>query len=204
MPRAARYSCGDTVLFSVAEDIEGAEQQISQLNIRKAAFDRSVDSLTNQRNEKQQQRREALGAANAAAVFLEETIKNNCSKLGVTSDYCSDSKGIFTNRLKDKSGTSRQLLVLAFGLGYAKALERFCGIRVPFVVDSPRSGEVDAANFERMMSVLQSELQGWQIVVASIGEVGVEPDNRIAIKQSLMEEPGVVTDLAEWEHSLEE
>lgn len=191
---------GDSVLFSVAESIDDAERQIAQLNIRKDAFEKAVDSLKEERSDKKRQRSELLANGNEVADFLAETIAGYCEQLGIESDYYSDSKGIFTNKLKDKSGTRRLLLVLAFRLGYAKAIERYCGIRLPFIVDSPRSGEIDEDNFRRMMSLIQRELHGWQIVVASIGEVGVEPASCIVIKEKMLEDSCMVDDIGQWEH----
>lgn len=143
---------------------------------------------------------ELLSNGNEVADFLAETIAGYCEQLGIESDYYSDSKGIFTYKLKDKSGTRRLLLVLAFRLGYAKAIERYCGIRLPFIVDSPRSGEIDEDNFRRMMSLIRRELNGWQIVVASIGEVGVEPASCIVIKEKMLEDSYMVDDIGQWEH----
>lgn len=191
---------GDSVLFSVAESIDDAERQIAQLNIRKDAFEKAVDSLKEERSDKKRQRSELLANGNEVADFLAETIAGYCEQLGIESDYYSDSKGIFTYKLKDKSGTRRLLLVLAFRLGYAKAIERYCGIRLPFIVDSPRSGEIDEDNFRRMMSLIQRELHGWQIVVASIGEVGVEPASCIVIKEKMLEDSCMVDDIGQWEH----
>lgn len=191
---------GDSVLFSVAESIDDAEKQIAQLNIRKVAFEKALDSLKKERGDKKQQRRELLANGNEVADFLAETIAGYCEQLGVESDYYSDSKGIFTYKLKDKSGTRRLLLVLAFRLGYAKAIERYCGSRLPFIVDSPRSGEIDEDNFRRMMGLIQRELHGWQIVVASIGEVGVEPASCIVIKEKMLEDSCMIDDIGQWEH----
>lgn len=186
---------GDEALFSVAEEIDDAEAQIVRLNIRRDSFESAIKNLKNQRREEAKKLRESLGSANEVTSYLTETIYRCCEKLGVEELFVSDQKGIFTSDLKSKSGTNKQLMVLAFRIGYAKTIEHFCNICLPFIVDSPRNGEVSRENFNSMINLIEEELSNRQIIIASIGEIGVEPQKTITIHSRLMENASVLEDI---------
>ena len=143
--------------------------------------------------------KELLSSGNEVYGFLSDAVYDLASKLGVGDVYLKDTNGLLTNSVKEKSGTSRQLLVASFRLGYARAIERFAGVRVPLIIDSPKNGEMSRENFELLESLLRDGFADWQVIIASIDSVGFRPDKEILIERRLMESGEPVSDIEAWE-----
>lgn len=191
---------GDELLFHVASSIEGIEGQIAQLSIDGDAVDSSLGALKKEQTEVRSRSKELLSSGNEVYDFLSDAVYALAEKLGVGDVYLKDAGGLLTRSAKKKSGTSRQLLVAAYRLGYAKALERFAGVRVPLIIDSPKNGEMSKANFDLLVSLLRDEFSDWQIIIASVDPTGFQPDKELVIKRRLMEGGEFVTDIEAWEH----
>ena len=190
---------GDESLFHVASSIEGIEGQIAQLSIDGEAVDSSLGALKKEQKEVRSRSKELLSSGNEVYDFLSDTVYALAEKLGVGDVYLKDTGGLLTRSAKKKSGTSRQLLVAAYRLGYAKALERFAGVRVPLIIDSPKNGEMSKANFDLLVSLLRDEFSDWQIIIASVDPTGFQPDKELVLKRRLLESGEFVTDIEEWE-----
>ena len=75
---------------------------------------------------------------------------------------------IFTNDLKGLSGAVYHKIVFAFKISYIIEIENYLGIKLPIVLDSPSGREVDQANIEGIMNILNRDFKGNQIIIASI------------------------------------
>lgn len=190
---------GDESLFHVASSIEDIEGQIAQLSIDGEAVDSSLGALKKEQKEVRSRSKELLSSGNEVYDFLSDTVYALAEKLGVGDVYLKDKGGLLTRSAKKKSGTSRQLLVAAYRLGYAKALERFAGVRVPLIIDSPKNGEMSKANFDLLVSLLRDEFSDWQIIIASVDPTGFQSDKELVLKRRLMESGEFVTDIEAWE-----
>ncbi len=190
---------GDEALFNVVSSIDDVERRIAQLSVDGNAIVSTMDELKKERKSIRDRIKEVLSSGNEVFDFLSDTVYSLAQKMHVGECYLEDANGLLTRSVKKKSGTSRQLLVAAFRLGYAKAIEHFCGVRVPLIIDSPKNGEMSKENFELLVSLLQDEFSDWQIIVASIDAAGFHPDGEILIKQTLMENAEPITDIEAWE-----
>lgn len=190
---------GDESLFRVASSIEGVERQIAQLSIDGNAIESTLEELKVERKKVRNELKELLSSGNEVCDFLSNAVYGLASKLGVGDVYLKDTNGLLTNSVKEKSGTSRQLLVAAFRLGYARAIERFAGVRVPLIIDSPKNGEMSRESFELLESLLRDEFADWQVIIASIYSAGFRPDKEILIERRLMENGKPVADIEAWE-----
>lgn len=190
---------GDKALFSVASSIDDVEKQISQLSIDGEAVSSTLESLNKERKQVREESKKLLSSGNEVYDFLSDKVYGFAERLGVGAVYLEDTGGLLTKSVKKKSGTSRQLLVAAYRLGYAVAIERFANIRVPLIIDSPKNGEMSRNNFELLASLLREEFPDWQVIIASIDPTGFQPDKDVLIKKRLMENSEMIVDIEAWE-----
>ena len=57
---------------------------------------------------------------------------------------------------------------LTYKIAYLKAIDKYIGIKLPIIMDSPCSGEVTYDNANTMIKVVMEELPCHQIIVASV------------------------------------
>lgn len=186
----------DDKLFELGSEIDLLDRQIAGLKIDASMFEKTLDAL----REKKKSIEDAISASSThfdSYTFISETVASFTKALDINEEYIADNHGIFTDNIKEKSGSYYQALVLAFRLAYAKAVERFCGFRPPLIIDSPRNGEISSKNFTLAMKLVEEQFEGWQIIMASIKADDIPATNVITIKNQLMEDAKTVTDLSE-------
>ena len=75
---------------------------------------------------------------------------------------------VLTSKLKGYSGKILAQLAFVFKLAYLKTIEEKFEIKLPFIIDSPRTSEMKEDAAIDMMNILQRDFQGYQIIVASV------------------------------------
>lgn len=101
-------------------------------------------------------------------------------------DYISSEKDyIFTKNIKALSGAILHKISISYKVAYLKALEEFLGIRLPFIIDSPCSGEVTFENAKEMLKIVMQELSEHQIIVASIHKFDENNFDRIKLVEGI-------------------
>lgn len=75
---------------------------------------------------------------------------------------------IFTRNIKALSGAILHKVSLAYKISYIKAIDKYIGIKLPIIIDSPCSGEVTPDNARVMIKTVMKELPDHQVIVASI------------------------------------
>lgn len=108
------------------------------------------------------------------------TILKIDDKINAKKDY------IFTSDLKSFSGANLQKLVFAFKVAFLKVIEEVLGVKLIFVLDSPRGKELDEDNLKLIMSIVESDLKENQIFVASIYD-DFSYTNKIEIRDRAIE-----------------
>ncbi|MBR4891519.1 MAG: hypothetical protein IKU15_09595 [Clostridia bacterium] len=92
---------------------------------------------------------------------------------------------IFTSDLKSMSGAVLQKMVFAFKVAFLKVIEETIGVKLFFVIDSPRGKELDGKNTELIMNLIKTELSENQIFIASIYDF--ECETKIELKNRAIE-----------------
>lgn len=75
---------------------------------------------------------------------------------------------ILTDDIKSVSGARLSKLVFAFKLAFLKVIEKDMNTKIPFILDSPRSKELDSYNTHLIERLIEKELKDNQVIIASI------------------------------------
>ena len=104
-------------------------------------------------------------------------------------DYLnSDKNFVFTSDLKSLSGTVLHKIVFCYKMAYIIEMQKYLGLTLPIVLDSPSGREVDQKNIEDMFDILNDEFRDNQIIIASIFKYSrFDVDELIEIKRNLLE-----------------
>lgn len=99
---------------------------------------------------------------------------------------------IFTRNLKRYSGAKLHLLVFAFRMAFLKEVQKIINMTLPIILDSPRTGELDEANFTLMFKFLKKEFPNNQLIVASVISSKIPSefkswDNLVELKERVLE-----------------
>lgn len=109
------------------------------------------------------------------------------SELGVGNSESIATSYLFTSNLKELSGAVLHKTVFAFRLAYIIEIEKFLGIRLPIILDSPSGKEVDQSNIQLMVNILKRDFSNNQIIIASIFKYDFDAVNLIEIKNRLVD-----------------
>ena len=128
-----------------------------------------LEQIKNELKKQKKLRKEIVRDGNSGiSDYIAKNVKDITTKMGVF-DYISSEKDyIFTKNIKALSGAILHKISISYKVAYLKALEEFLGIRLPFIIDSPCSGEVTLENAKEMLKIVMQELPEHQIIVASI------------------------------------
>jgi len=118
---------------------------------------------------------------------LYENMVKYATELGVGNSESIASSYLFTSNLKELSGAVLHKTVFAFRLAYITELEKYLGIKLPIILDSPSGKEVDHSNIQLMVNILKRDFADNQIIIASIFKYDFENVNIIEIRNRLIE-----------------
>ncbi len=175
--------------FNDTETIsEMFDKRISEIPINEQAVHKNIKLLEKQRKDiKQRIRKLTYDASYESPKEIYKLYKEYLEELEIK-DYALRGKDIFTSQLKELSGAILHKIVFAFRLACLKVLEQQCNIKLPIILDSPRSSEIDDDNIEKMMKILNRDFTENQIIIASIHEYpNLDGIKRIEIQNRLIE-----------------
>lgn len=118
---------------------------------------------------------------------LYENMVKFATELGVGNSESIATSYLFTSNLKELSGAVLHKTVFAFRLAYIIEIEKYLGIKLPIILDSPSGKEVDRANIQLMVNILKRDFSDNQIIIASIFQYDFDSVNIIEIKNRLIE-----------------
>lgn len=95
-------------------------------------------------------------------------IKKYSKILGIEDSIDDKEDFIFTSDLKRYSGAKLHLLVFAFRMALLKEVQEKSNIKLPIILDSPKTGELDTYNLALMFKLLNEEFKDNQLIVASM------------------------------------
>jgi predicted nucleic acid-binding Zn-ribbon protein len=107
--------------------------------------------------------------------------------LGVL-DVIKNKKFVFTRDLKSISGTIYYKVVFSFKMAYIKMIEKYTGVILPIVLDSPSGREVTERNISAVIDILNDFFAENQIIITSINKYKLNGVREIELKESLFGE----------------
>lgn len=93
--------------------------------------------------------------SDASCDILYTNMVKYAEELGVGNSETISQAYLFTSNLKELSGAMLHKMVFAFRLAYIIEIEKYLGIKLPIILDSPSGKEVDPSNVERMINILK-------------------------------------------------
>ncbi|OAZ73389.1 hypothetical protein SRCM101060_02836 [Lactiplantibacillus plantarum] len=172
-------------LIDSDDQIERFSQQISKIKISS----KSLDSKLNQNNTEIKRLNKIIERNLKHTHQVQDvytTLKRFASILGVDDCLASGSNFIFTSNLKIYSGAKLHLLVFGFRLALLKIVQEQFGEKYPIIIDSPKSGELDTKNVNKMFKLLDKEFPKNQVIVASIYDYARKWHKKIVLNKGVM------------------
>ena len=168
------YEMNENLINNLLDENENKEI-ILQKNINALDFDpQNIESLIYEYNSKlksiNNEIKDVLKYSSSIVNRVYLNVYKYCEKLGIYSKVSKSSDFLFTDKLKDYSGTVLHKLVMAFKIALHKEIEEQLKTTFPFVLDSPTGREVKFETAREIINLIHSELPKTQIILASIYE----------------------------------
>ncbi|KAF0375170.1 hypothetical protein [Pediococcus acidilactici] len=160
-------------LFNETDVIDKTLQDISNINIDNSILDAREDELRKSISQLNERIEDKFVDSNELIDETKGWINLFADKLGV-SNVVQNKKYIFTRDIKSISGTIYYKVVFSFKMAYIKTIEKYTGIILPIVLDSPSGREVTNRNITEVIEILNEYFLKNQIIIASIKKYKLE------------------------------
>lgn len=160
-------------------------KQLSTITIDPERVEQQLLESKKEHREANKKLKAAVRANNDYIQKIFDYVEQYANTLGIGTHIKKDIDYIFTNKLSNLSGSILQRMVFAFKLAFLKVIEEDMGIKLPFVLDSPKGKELDDANAKKMEALIKKELANNQVIIGSIFEF--ENENKIILTQRAIE-----------------
>lgn len=77
-------------------------------------------------------------------------------------------------------------MAYVFKLSYIKSIDSKYGIKLPIIIDSPRTNELSEVSNDDMMKILKRDFSERKIILASIYKINILNSNIIKLNNELM------------------
>lgn len=153
-------------LVNVPSLIEDFDKSILRKRIDPLQVKSALDSLQKERESIREQISSATLEENAWVSRLAEYIKGYWDEMGIKLDF--KDSFVLTRDLKSLSGAILYQIIVAFRLGYMRALFEKTKCRFPILIDSPAGREVKDEIVRKALSLVHRDFADHQIFVSSI------------------------------------
>lgn len=177
-------------LFSEADIVKRTLSDIATIDINEATLESRENELFNSILELNKQIEVEFTDGNELISETREWVHIFARRLNIL-DVVKDKKYIFTRDLKSISGTIYYKVVFSFKMAYVKIIEKYTGINLPIVLDSPSGREVTGRNISEVISILNDYFESNQIIIASINRYDLKEVSEIIMNKRIFEEDSV-------------
>lgn len=173
-------------LVKVENPIDLFEKRLQLITAPKEVIASEIKRLKEHKKETEDKIKSSLRDDTNQHIF--DNIIKFARKLNVEEYLNSDKNFVFTSDLKSLSGTVLHKIVFCYKMAYIIEVQKYLGILLPIVLDSPSGREVDQKNIEDMFDILNDEFRDNQIIIASIFKYNrFDVDELIEIQRNLLE-----------------
>lgn len=159
----------EETLVDVKTSLQQFDSEISKINVDALATKKIIEKLEKERKVLEERVIKSVKQDNPLVGELHQLISSFAVRLGLDDKYNSARNDyIFTNDLKSLSGAIFHKVVFAFKISYIKLIQRYTGVYLPIILDSPSGREVSMYNVNEMMAILAEDFTDHQIIIASI------------------------------------
>lgn len=164
------------------------DRRIASVPIDAGAIDKDIKRLEKSLKSIREEISRKTKSDTGVVMSLYENMVKYATELGVGNSESIASSYLFTSNLKELSGAVLHKTVFAFRLAYITEIEKYLGVKLPIILDSPSGKEVDQTNIQLMVNILKRDFSNNQIIIASIFQYDFESVNTIEIVNRLIEE----------------
>ena len=173
-------------LVKVENPIELFEQRLQLITAPKEVVSSEIKRLKEYKKEIEDKIKFSLRDDTNQQIF--DNILKFARKLNVVDYLNSDKNFVFTSDLKSLSGSILHKIVFCYKMAYIIEIQKYIGLTLPIVLDSPSGREVDQKNIEDMFDILNDEFRDNQIIIASIFKYSrFDVDTLIELQRNLLE-----------------
>ena len=174
-------------LFSMDDLFSNLEKSIEVNGIDVTQIDKVIRQLTNKRNSINKNIKNKLVFNNNQLLRFYQIIEMYADELDI-SKFISEKgpKFVLTNQLKGLSGRVLAQMSFVFKLSYIKNIEEIYGLKLPIIIDSPRTNELSEESTNDMMKILKRDFNNHQIIMASIYKNDIINFSEICLNNGLM------------------
>ena len=174
-------------LFSIEDLFSNLEKSIEVNGIDVTQIDKVIRQLTNKRNQINKNIKNKLVFNNNQLLRFYQIIEMYADELGI-SKYISEKspKFVLTNQLKGLSGRVLAQMSFVFKLSYIRNIDEIYGLKLPIIIDSPRTNELSEESTNDMMKILKRDFNSHQIIIASIYKNNIINFSEICLNNGLM------------------
>lgn len=169
----------DDIIKKTLQDVSNMDIDIAVLESREQELKRSILDVNSEIEKVFMNNNE----------LIEETrdwIIKFATRLGVES-IVESKEYLFTRDLKSISGTIYYKIVFSFKMAYIKVIEKYTGLSLPIVLDSPSGREVTDRNITEVIEILNSDFIDNQVIIASINKYSLNNVSEIVLTHKLFE-----------------
>lgn len=160
--------------------------EVLGLDLNQERIFREISTLESQRAIIRERRTAMIKLNNPIIGFLYNIVAKYTRELEVNHCISPRSDYIFTDNLKGLSGVILHKIVFSFKLAYILAIQEYCNVKLPLIVDSPRSKEITEDEIKRMMAILPRDFVDHQVIVASLYDFGLDYSKEIIVEDQLL------------------
>lgn len=173
--------------FKSESMIDIFDKRIASVPINAGAIDKEIKRLENMLKCVREEISHKTKSNTSVIMSLYQNMVKYATELGVGNSESIASSYLFTSNLKELSGALLHKTVFAFRLAYITEIEKYLGIKLPIILDSPSGKEVDQNNIQLMVNILKRDFGDNQIIIASIYKYDFEHFNLIELQNRLIE-----------------
>lgn len=176
-------------LFSMDDILNNLEKSIDSSGIDISQIDKIIKQLTNKRNNLNNKIKDRLVFNNFELLKFYGVIEEYSKELGISEFVVNKGpKFVLTNQLKGLSGRVLAQMSYIFKLSYIKNIKDIYGIKLPIIIDSPRTNELSEESTNAMLEILKRDFSEHQIIMASIYETQKINFNKLDLNDGLLSE----------------
>ncbi|MFA5179114.1 MAG: hypothetical protein WC363_02610 [Candidatus Izemoplasmatales bacterium] len=161
------------------------DKNLKHIDINFTTINSLVDSTQKNISNLRSTIRDRIKKDSSVIDFMNMTVINCAKQLDVIELI--DTRGVLTNAIQNKSGSTYFKLIVAFKIAFLKSLYKFHGIKLPFIIDSLRQNELTDENAKQIISVIRKEVPDHQLIFSSVFNYSNLFANTIALKKRLIQ-----------------
>lgn len=175
-------------LFSLDSIVQELEKIVEKSSIDVNKIDKVISQLNNKRKSVNEKIKNKLSFNNTQLYDFYDNINKYAIELGIKQYISNDSPNfVLTNKLKGFSGRVLAQMSYIFKLSYVKIIDKNYHVKLPLIIDSPRTNELSQDSTDNMLRILKRDFSEHQVIIASIYKYDVISYDEINLNDGLFD-----------------